>query len=118
MCFNIAMYKGDYEAEEEERSVVSDGHFCCVIATSIFYLFLWICREVNDGEVVLDILRKYLGLDEKDEVTSCLSTVTCHQTCMVNRFYMNGHRYRSDILTIYKVSIKLYRFSSSSVSID
>lgn len=44
MCFNIAMYKGDYEAEEEERSVVSDGHFCCVM---LLLSFICLCGFVG-----------------------------------------------------------------------
>jgi hypothetical protein len=38
MYFNIAKYMRDYEAEEEQRSVVSDGHVLLLNAIAILYL--------------------------------------------------------------------------------
>jgi hypothetical protein len=61
MYFNIAKYMRDYEAEEEQRSVVSDGHVLLLNAIAIFlFVCEWICSEVNDGEVVFGYFGEYL----------------------------------------------------------
>jgi len=44
MYFNIAKYKGGYEAEEEQRGVVSDSHISCGI---LLLSFICLCRFVE-----------------------------------------------------------------------